>query len=238
MSFPGLYETWKTRLVQAFGNASTHRNQNSSRFGRFVKLMLSARASSGSTALQLSGGELETYLLEKSRVVRQGTGERNFHSFHILVDNRPAVELEGLLLRDHSRARRVHRRWRLRRVGVLRLSVRGSLELGTISREFERVYTCEKKPRATSERALRWKSLSVSSESGGKLLEKETRPFPCRRGEGNLRAGHRSIPASDARASAVGGAEGAKMIPQFKEVGESLTAIGLDARRPAYTSFQ
>lgn len=62
-------------VLEAFGNASTHRNPNSSRFGRFVKLSFE-----GTT---LNGGQLETYLLEKSRVVRQNKGERNFHAMHM-----------------------------------------------------------------------------------------------------------------------------------------------------------
>ncbi|KAJ8600185.1 hypothetical protein CTAYLR_001965 [Chrysophaeum taylorii] len=75
-------------VLEAFGNASTHRNPNSSRFGRFVKLMFD------SGGKRLTGGELETYLLEKSRVVRQNAGERNFHAMHMALDHRPAAALK------------------------------------------------------------------------------------------------------------------------------------------------
>lgn len=77
-------------VLEAFGNASTHRNPNSSRFGRFVKLLFDP---SGAQKLALKGGELETYLLEKSRVVRQNAGERNFHALHMLLRHRPAASL-------------------------------------------------------------------------------------------------------------------------------------------------
>ena len=81
-------------VLEAFGNASTHRNRNSSRFGRFVKLRMASEGPEGA-ALALSGGALETYLLEKSRVVRQGLGERNFHAFHMLLESRPDLLVGG-----------------------------------------------------------------------------------------------------------------------------------------------
>lgn len=83
-------------VLEAFGNASTHRNANSSRFGRFVKLLFNKGMTK--TYNCLSGGELETYLLEKSRVVRQNEGERNFHSMHMALEHRPAVALADPLL--------------------------------------------------------------------------------------------------------------------------------------------
>ena len=61
-------------ILEAFGNAATLRNPNSSRFGRFLKLTYSKS--------KLTGGLLETYLLEKSRVTRQASGESNFHALH------------------------------------------------------------------------------------------------------------------------------------------------------------
>ena len=95
-------------VLEAFGNASTHRNHNSSRFGRFVKLLMTPRGDGEAADLVLSGGELETYLLEKSRVVRQGHGERNFHAFHMLLESRPGGRLApkaGLLKGDDHRHR-------------------------------------------------------------------------------------------------------------------------------------
>jgi myosin heavy subunit len=61
-------------LLEAFGNAMTHANANSSRFGQFVRLHFDA-------AGLVSGVSIEAYLLDKSRVVEQRTGERSFHIF-------------------------------------------------------------------------------------------------------------------------------------------------------------
>ena len=62
-------------LLESFGNAKTIRNDNSSRFGKFTELQFDASS-------RLIGSISRTYLLEKSRVVNQSEGERNFHIFH------------------------------------------------------------------------------------------------------------------------------------------------------------
>ncbi|CAH0369346.1 unnamed protein product [Pelagomonas calceolata] len=93
-------------VLESFGNAATMRNHNSSRFGRFVKLLFapSGKKVVGGDDLLLAGGALETYLLEKSRVVRQGSGERNFHAFHMTLDQRPSRQLgDRKLLLDPSK---------------------------------------------------------------------------------------------------------------------------------------
>ncbi|VDO07017.1 unnamed protein product [Rodentolepis nana] len=64
-------------LLEAFGNAKTVRNNNSSRFGKFIELAFDKQAA-------VCGGSLEHYILEKSRVVRQSKNERNFHFFYQL----------------------------------------------------------------------------------------------------------------------------------------------------------
>uniref|UniRef100_A0A5S6Q9V9 Myosin motor domain-containing protein n=1 Tax=Trichuris muris TaxID=70415 RepID=A0A5S6Q9V9_TRIMR len=64
-------------LIEAFGNAKTNRNDNSSRFGKFMQLLFD-------NCNTLLGARLETYLLEKCRVVAQGKGERNYHIFYQL----------------------------------------------------------------------------------------------------------------------------------------------------------
>ena len=83
-------------IFEAFGNAKTLRNGNSSRFGKFIKLLFQPppllrappsnnSSSSSGTGWSLVGAECETYLLEKSRVAAQGAGERNFHAFFQLL---------------------------------------------------------------------------------------------------------------------------------------------------------
>ena len=70
-------------ILEAFGNAKTLRNDNSSRFGRWTEIHFSARG-------QITCASIENYLLEKTRVVFQSMGERNYHIFYqviIMIDN-------------------------------------------------------------------------------------------------------------------------------------------------------
>jgi myosin heavy subunit len=74
---------WDTNpILEAFGNAKTLRNHNSSRFGKFMKLQFEDL---GKNRLHLVGAYIETYLLEKFRVVAQIPNERNFHVFYFLL---------------------------------------------------------------------------------------------------------------------------------------------------------
>ncbi|XP_061063664.1 unconventional myosin-VI isoform X4 [Eubalaena glacialis] len=64
-------------LLEAFGNAKTVRNNNSSRFGKFVEIHFNEKSS-------VVGGFVSHYLLEKSRICVQGKEERNYHIFYRL----------------------------------------------------------------------------------------------------------------------------------------------------------
>jgi len=65
-------------LLEAFGNAKTLRNDNSSRFGKFIELQFASM----NRHYRLCGARIHTYLLEKIRVTDQQEGERNFHLFY------------------------------------------------------------------------------------------------------------------------------------------------------------
>ncbi|VAI61570.1 unnamed protein product [Triticum turgidum subsp. durum] len=76
-------------LLEAFGNAKTVRNDNSSRFGKFVEIQFD-------TSGRISGAAIRTYLLERSRVVQITDPERNFHCFYQLCASGKDAELYKL----------------------------------------------------------------------------------------------------------------------------------------------
>ncbi|XP_045898250.1 myosin-11-like, partial [Micropterus dolomieu] len=80
-------------ILEAFGNAKTIKNDNSSRFGKFIKLNFDVTG-------YLVGANIDTYLLEKSRCIRQANTERAFHIFYYMVAGAKDKLREELLLED------------------------------------------------------------------------------------------------------------------------------------------
>merc|ERR1719295_1581144 len=80
-------------ILEAFGNAKTVKNDNSSRFGKFIRINFDASG-------YIAGANIETYLLEKARIIRQAGDERSFHIFYQLLLGASKEYKSQLLLDD------------------------------------------------------------------------------------------------------------------------------------------
>ncbi|KAI4382614.1 hypothetical protein MLD38_008556 [Melastoma candidum] len=80
-------------ILEAFGNAKTLRNNNSSRFGKLIEIQFSETG-------KISGARIQTFLLEKSRVVQCAKGERSYHIFYQLCAGAPRSLKEKLNLQN------------------------------------------------------------------------------------------------------------------------------------------
>jgi myosin protein heavy chain len=76
-------------VLEAFGNAQTQRNNNSSRFGKFVRISFAPDGS-------IAGANIDWYLLEKSRVIVRAAAERSFHVFYQILEGGGPLKGESI----------------------------------------------------------------------------------------------------------------------------------------------
>lgn len=99
-------------LLESFGNARTIRNDNSSRFGKFIEMRFDTKTDTAQNNLSVAntppvmgsfvGASIETYLLERVRLVQQAPGERNYHVFYELLAGATERELATYRLHQHG----------------------------------------------------------------------------------------------------------------------------------------
>mmetsp|Transcript_25317 Transcript_25317/g.56231 ORF Transcript_25317/g.56231 Transcript_25317/m.56231 type:complete len:2153 (+) Transcript_25317:556-7014(+) len=82
-------------ILESFGNARTIRNDNSSRFGKYIDIRFTPNG-------KLSGASIETYLLEKVRLIHPSAGERNYHVFYQFLSSATPQERDAFFCRGYQ----------------------------------------------------------------------------------------------------------------------------------------
>jgi len=122
---------WSNPILESFGNARTVRNDNSSRFGKYTKLFFDPVSG------VMIGGEMVTYLLEKSRIISIAKGERNYHVFYEMLAGLTQQQKMDLgNLRDAKDYRCLNRGETLTRRGIDGNTVNDSMEFRTLTQAF------------------------------------------------------------------------------------------------------
>jgi myosin heavy subunit len=91
-------------VLEAFGNSKTQRNNNSSRFGKWLKIFFNSHTQPGETA-QIKGAEIDNYTLEKSRVIQQAENETNYHIYYLLLAGASSTQRTALRLSSSTHFR-------------------------------------------------------------------------------------------------------------------------------------
>ncbi|CUG03103.1 myosin heavy chain, putative [Bodo saltans] len=122
---------WSNPILESFGNARTVRNDNSSRFGKYTKLFFDSKSG------VMVGGEMVTYLLEKSRIIYIAPGERNYHVFYeMLAGLTPQEKAKLGGLKDAGHYKCLNRGDTLTRRGVDGRTVDDSKEFQVLTKAF------------------------------------------------------------------------------------------------------
>ncbi|KAJ1536848.1 Myosin type-2 heavy chain 1 [Nowakowskiella sp. JEL0078] len=80
-------------IMESFGNSKTTRNDNSSRFGKYIEILFTrSQTKQGQVGVKICGAKIRTYLLERSRLIFQPISERNYHIFYQMCSGMPSAE--------------------------------------------------------------------------------------------------------------------------------------------------
>jgi len=160
-------------VLEAFGNAKTVRNNNSSRFGKFIRIHFSKDG-------RVAACDIEHYLLEKSRVIRQAPGERAYHIFYqIMSGQNPGLKAELQLDKEPKDY------WYVNQAETTIPGVDDKEEFALTDEAFDILNFSKMKSRTCtvcarpSPTSVRWRSNSAESKPNLMAKMKQRKPRPC-----------------------------------------------------------